>query len=96
MASFPSRQKSLLPPPTDVQGNTTSLPPMPMPGFIPNITPVPSSFRAESRFVHSLYDTVLPPAHSVDHNRSDIMGYTAGPAGPGVTPSTLVTKLAFA
>ena len=92
MASFPPRQKSLLPPSTDVQGNTTSPLPMPMPGFILSTTPNPISFRAESQYIHRLYDTVLPPAHSVDQNRSDTMGYTAGPTSPGATLSTLVTS----
>ena len=91
MASSSSGKKSL----TDVQGIPTSPQPMPMPGYTPNSSPIPISFRAESRVIQRVSDTVLPPAYSADQNRPDTMMYTAVPDGAGVSSSALVTSTAL-
>ena len=90
MASSSSGKKRL----TDtLDGTPIGPPPMPMPGYTPNSSPIPILHRAESRAIQHVSDTVLPPAYSVDQNRTDLSGNTAAPAGAGVSPSSLVTSI---
>ena len=90
MASSSSGKKRL----TDtLDGTPIGPPPMPMPGYTPNSSPIPILHRAESRAIQHVSDIVLPPAYSVDQNRIDISGNTAAPAGAGVSPSSLVTSI---